>query len=276
MFRKKSNLHSRKFDHEAAEGRWRKEEKRKCQEVIPTRSLTGTRGRDDLFAPVVQRRQNFGPLLSTSFGENLLISSLLLQMAIDDGNPVTTKLLTLLNVSATKVGKRKRYDDDIAPTQKLNKRKSISFAETTTTRILDNENTAVEEVQKDVVMSVETVPAASVEEEEDLDAEGMFPLSKADLQELIPSADTESSSSTDGYEKHFGLNPPCLTESSRTAVDSKSWASTREKVGKLGSAIVSIPSNSEASTSAVTAEIDVRFLRIWLLDVTLNCGALDS
>ncbi|PPQ97532.1 hypothetical protein CVT26_006521 [Gymnopilus dilepis] len=159
-------------------------------------------------------------------------------MAIDDGNPVTTKLLTLLNVSATKVGKRKRYDDDIAPTQKLNKRKSISFAETTTTRILDNENTAVEEVQKDVVMSVETVPAASVEEEEDLDAE-------------------ESSSSTDGYEKHFGLNPPSLTESSRTAVDSKSWASTREKVGKLGSAIVSIPSNSEASTSAVTAEIDI-------------------
>jgi len=43
---------------------------------------------------------------------------------------VTTKLLTLLNVSATKVGKHKRtYEDHLGPSDKLNKRKIASFAE---------------------------------------------------------------------------------------------------------------------------------------------------
>jgi U3 small nucleolar RNA-associated protein 25 len=44
---------------------------------------------------------------------------------MDDGNSKTTRLLTLLNVSAVKLGKRKRtYDDkDLQPSVKLNKRK---------------------------------------------------------------------------------------------------------------------------------------------------------
>lgn len=47
---------------------------------------------------------------------------------MDDGNSVTTKLLTLLNVSATKIGKRKwTYEDLFEPPAKLNKRKSASF-----------------------------------------------------------------------------------------------------------------------------------------------------
>ena len=46
---------------------------------------------------------------------------------MEDGNSVTTKLLTLLNVSATKIGKRKRVEDDFVPSEKLNKRKSITF-----------------------------------------------------------------------------------------------------------------------------------------------------
>jgi len=45
---------------------------------------------------------------------------------MDDGNSVTTKLLTLLNISATKIGKRKRIDDDFVPAEKLNKRKSVT------------------------------------------------------------------------------------------------------------------------------------------------------
>lgn len=44
---------------------------------------------------------------------------------MDDGNSKTTRLLTLLNVSAIKTGKRKRiYDDkELQPSVKLNKRK---------------------------------------------------------------------------------------------------------------------------------------------------------
>ena len=46
-------------------------------------------------------------------------------MSVDD--PIT-RLLTLLNVSATKAGKRKRADEFV-PSRKLNrKRKSITFA----------------------------------------------------------------------------------------------------------------------------------------------------
>lgn len=43
---------------------------------------------------------------------------------MDNGNSITTYLLTLLNVSATKIGKRKRVEQDFIPSEKLNKRKS--------------------------------------------------------------------------------------------------------------------------------------------------------
>lgn len=49
----------------------------------------------------------------------------------DDGNSTTTRLLTLLNVSASRVNKRKREDTEPAiRTEKLNKRKSVVFRDT--------------------------------------------------------------------------------------------------------------------------------------------------
>lgn len=70
---------------------------------------------------------------------------------------------------------------------------------------------------------------------------------------------SENIPSDDGYENHFGVNPSCLSESSRTSVEARSWVNSREKIGKLGSAIVSVPSNSEASTSATASKIDVSY-----------------
>lgn len=46
-------------------------------------------------------------------------------MAMEDGNSTATKLITLLNVSATKAGKRKRLHDALESSSKLNKRKSV-------------------------------------------------------------------------------------------------------------------------------------------------------
>ena len=43
---------------------------------------------------------------------------------MDNGNSIATRLITLLNVSATKIGKRKRAEQDFIPSEKLNKRKS--------------------------------------------------------------------------------------------------------------------------------------------------------
>ena len=68
---------------------------------------------------------------------------------------------------------------------------------------------------------------------------------------------TETIPSKDGYESQFGVNPSYLSEAARTSVESRSWTNSRVKVGKLGSAIVSVPSNSEASTSAISSNVDV-------------------
>jgi U3 small nucleolar RNA-associated protein 25 len=48
---------------------------------------------------------------------------------MDEANSTTTGLLTLLNVSAVKAGKRKRAFDDSVPVKKLNKRKSVLFVD---------------------------------------------------------------------------------------------------------------------------------------------------
>jgi U3 small nucleolar RNA-associated protein 25 len=65
---------------------------------------------------------------------------------MDDGNSVTTKLLTLLNVSATKIGKRKRVDEFVHSETKLNKRLRplVSFEQFTEEENLKAINTAKE------------------------------------------------------------------------------------------------------------------------------------
>ncbi|KAJ3510271.1 hypothetical protein NLJ89_g4777 [Agrocybe chaxingu] len=156
---------------------------------------------------------------------------------MDDGNTITTKLLTLLNVSATKIGKRKRTDDEFVPSEKLNKRKSATFVDSTVT-FAEKENVAVvTEVGKNEASMADT---SAAEDEDELDV------------------GEDPSSSNDKYEAHFGLNPSCLSESSRASVEAKSWKTSREKAGKLGSVILSIPQNSEASTSCIT-DIDILY-----------------
>lgn len=48
-------------------------------------------------------------------------------MAVEPTSP-TTRLLTLLNVSAARSTKRKRHEDNSLPTAKLNKRRSLELA----------------------------------------------------------------------------------------------------------------------------------------------------
>jgi U3 small nucleolar RNA-associated protein 25 len=94
-------------------------------------------------------------------------------MTMDDGNSVTTKLLTLLNVSATKIGKRKRAGDDFVPAEKLNKRKSISFAEPNQLKATsEKENTVLVESQDEPTAT--TAEDNEAEETADLEVEGSF------------------------------------------------------------------------------------------------------
>ena len=82
---------------------------------------------------------------------------------MDDGNSITTRLLTLLNVSATKIG---RIEQDFIPSEKLNKRKSTE----------PNASSSENDVAKEDV----TVPATNgkdvemEDEAQDADPNGSF------------------------------------------------------------------------------------------------------
>lgn len=77
-----------------------------------------------------------------------------MEMAIKDQDPtsITTALLTLLNVSATRAGKRKVQEEVFVPAEKLNKRKSARISETASTPETD-----VEMHEDNVPETVETV-----------------------------------------------------------------------------------------------------------------------
>jgi U3 small nucleolar RNA-associated protein 25 len=86
-------------------------------------------------------------------------------MSVDD--PIT-RLLTLLNVSATKAGKRKRADEFV-PSEKLNrKRKSITFATEPESIVLKEKN--IQPIADKVIESKEIYINDGVD---DIENEGM-------------------------------------------------------------------------------------------------------
>ena len=60
---------------------------------------------------------------------SVTILSSMMMVESKDPNSITTSLLTLLNVSAIKPGKRKQPEPDFVPSEKLNKRKTVSIAD---------------------------------------------------------------------------------------------------------------------------------------------------
>ncbi|KAG1752785.1 DUF1253-domain-containing protein [Suillus lakei] len=127
-------------------------------------------------------------------------------MDLDENvNTPTTRLLTLLNVSALKSRKRSRDEDSPAP-EKLNKRKTVKLAEDITLNpgpsILHDEtyNDADDEV------------IGGNEENDDVDLQGTY---------------------TSPYEQHYGPNTGLVSHASRSSVDQRCWTSSREKVGRL-------------------------------------------
>ncbi|KAI6032985.1 DUF1253-domain-containing protein [Pisolithus orientalis] len=128
-------------------------------------------------------------------------------MAAEDTNSATTKLLTLLNVSALKSRKRVRAIDDSHTQTKESKRKRfISFTEddaleTTPTTLQEDANPASDAVNAD------------------------------DGSDDTKRGDPEDATSL--HERHFGANPEALTERSRLQVNQSNWKTTREKVGAL-------------------------------------------
>ncbi|KAJ3826010.1 digestive organ expansion factor [Lentinula raphanica] len=132
-----------------------------------------------------------------------------------DENSTTTRLLTLLNVSATKAGKRKW--EPYVPADKLNKRKSV--------KLMENESPAIEENSEDVQM------ADAVQEQET----------------IIEEDETEDT--TDPYELHFGCNSAHLSEAARSSVEKRAWHHTKSSRGKLGPTYESVPEGCDPGAS---------------------------
>jgi U3 small nucleolar RNA-associated protein 25 len=91
---------------------------------------------------------------------------------MDHRNSITTRLITLLNVSATKIGKRKRAEEEFIPSEKLNKRKS---AEPNATPSENKENDATNE---DGIVPTENGEDVEMENEADAESNGSFQFKK--------------------------------------------------------------------------------------------------
>ncbi|OCH93789.1 digestive organ expansion factor [Obba rivulosa] len=144
-------------------------------------------------------------------------------MAVDDKNATTTRLLTLLNVSATKSLKRKLASEEPQRAEKLNKRRSLQF------------------------LPVDEDEPAKSASQPDAEQDGEGPENQENDQEAEDGADDEVQDSTDSYEAHFGAHSAVLTPSAREAVDRRAWTTFREKCGRLGTLMQVLPEGSSST-----------------------------
>ncbi|TFK67370.1 digestive organ expansion factor [Pluteus cervinus] len=159
---------------------------------------------------------------------------------MDEVNATTTRLLTLLNVSATKAKKRKNGEPEtFVPSEKLNKRKSVNFSK--------------ELEVHSIVPPDEDVPSTSAAEavEEPMDTTGDVD------DEEVPEDEVETEETTNAYERHFGVKPALLTDATKSDVDRRAWRLSKEKLGKVGIGVVSIPESSQHGSSLNLTEPDI-------------------
>ncbi|KAF8499653.1 digestive organ expansion factor [Russula emetica] len=132
-------------------------------------------------------------------------------MDVDDWNSPTTKLLTLLNVSAAKSSKRKFSDHQGSPTpkQKLNKRRA---------EILVPGNDDMESIEPEV-----GEPGQG-------DSAG-----KAGVGEAADVSDAEEPT----YEQHFETAPSLLNQSAIESVNKRVWSVANSSFQKLGCVAIS-------------------------------------
>lgn len=155
----------------------------------------------------------------------------------EDANAPTTRLLTLLNVSALKSKKRPR--EDPYPREKLNKRRCVNSTSTGPRPEPDPS-----ELQNEVIFQpgddLDTAEQELDESQGDQNDLVCEPLphgivSKKKLNECV------SPQVHNPYDRHFGPHPEILTERSRAAADYGHWGSHGERIGKLNAVVSVLP-----------------------------------
>ncbi|KAL5528189.1 UTP25 [Sanghuangporus sanghuang] len=153
-------------------------------------------------------------------------------LGLEDPNDTATKLLTLLNVSATRSVKRKRFYDALAATEpvKLNKRKSVRIAGESS-----EGTTSQSERGEDATDSV--------------GAEDKVSENGNTERNITPEEDEKDEDSTSSpFQVHFGSDSPLLSEKSRAAVDNRSLSVHKEMKERLGTVVEYLPESLEKSS----------------------------
>jgi U3 small nucleolar RNA-associated protein 25 len=162
----------------------------------------------------------------------------------ESSESVTTRLLTLLNVSALSTKKRKRVEEPtmpLPPSKKLNAKKSVSMENAKNRGNESNLGTNGEIDSGDAVF------------EDSKEPEGM-------LYNVSPiGSDTPIPVENDPYKVHFGPYPKHLTEQTRTAVDKRTWITSKRKCGKVGEACVQVPSGLNTEETSTGSFVCHRF-----------------
>lgn len=176
-------------------------------------------------------------------------------MAIDNSNSATTRLLTLLNVSATKKGKRKRAIEDAPAPVKLNKRRTVRIVTEDGPENISMEVSEVTTETKEVTQSPSAFDVVAAEgdgnalEKDEDDAEGDEGELVLVFGMFILHTNPFPEQKKDPYELHFGAKSVVLTTEAREAVEQRAWTTTREKHGRLGRAVESVPQASAGPSS---------------------------
>ncbi|PVF96106.1 DUF1253-domain-containing protein [Serendipita vermifera] len=135
--------------------------------------------------------------------------------SIETHQAVTTRLLTLLNVSALSTKKRKRDEELIVdaplPSKKLNAKKVSVQVQPPAEDVSQTQNKEIMDVEVD-------------DEAEDNE------------EDKVPN---------DPYDAHFGSKPSLLTEKNRVSVENKHWAVSEFKTRKYGELSVFTPEDSK-------------------------------
>lgn len=153
---------------------------------------------------------------------------------LDEDNNATTRLLTLLNVSALKSSKRKRKDSiEPTPRVKLNRRRSVQLDATGSPSVApEGEEEKPEASPAD---PIETGDISATEN--DQGAPGFLIVNSALLGMILEGKQ-------DPYEEHFGAQSSHLSPISQGAMERNSWRTTRLNWRTLGSVNESVPEGS--------------------------------
>lgn len=158
---------------------------------------------------------------------------------LDEDNNTTTRLLTLLNVSALKSSKCKRTDSiEQTPRVKLNKRRSVQFQTTEPPSVVSKDDEGKPETSSADLALTEAGDTSATEDIEGDQRAWGFPIVKLTSFSII------LEEKEDPYEEHFGAQSSRLSPVSQGAVERNSWRSTRSNWRTLGSVTESIPKGS--------------------------------